>query len=177
MKNWIITQWKTFVNYFNNNKKTIYRNFIIVFVASTIFLLIDLLTKHFLFQDPGEGPGQKVDSYSNWLFGIRSVRNPGLTFFGPEAVNVALITFFNVIIWISCLVSLIVLKNALLIVCISLIFSGSMGNTIDRLHFGYVRDIIYLPWFDRGTFNFADVDVILGSFMFVGTMIVITIKK
>lgn len=147
-----------------------------MFVASFIFLLIDLLTKHFLFQDPGPSSGS-IHSFSNWLFGIRSVRNPGLTFFGPEAVNIALITFFNVIIWISCLLCLIVLKNAFLVVGISLIFSGSMGNTVDRLHFGFVRDIIYLPWFDRGTFNFADVDVIFGSFMFVGTMIFITIKK
>ncbi len=43
---------------------------------------------------------------------------------------------------------------------------------VDRLAFAYVRDIIYLPWADKGTFNFADIDVVFGCAGVIITMIV-----
>lgn len=172
IKNWIIHKWKEFINYFLNNKNIIYRNLIIAAVAIFIFLLIDLLTKQFLFDENMI----RVVKHENWLFGIRSVKNTGLTFFGNMPISIALVSFFNILILISCLISLIFFRHSLLIVAISLIFVGSLGNTIDRLAFGYVRDIFYLPWFDKGTFNLADVDVIFGSIMFVLTMLFITLK-
>lgn len=173
MKNWIVHKWKDFVDYVLNNRYTIYRNLIIAAVAIFIFLLIDLLTKHFLFEENK----LNIIRHENWLFGIRSIKNKGLTFFGNKPISIGLVSFFNILILISCLISLIFFRHPLLIVAISLIFVGSLGNTIDRLAFGYVRDIIYLPWFDKGTFNFADVDVIVGSIIFVITMLWITLKS
>ena len=49
---------------------------------------------------------------------------------------------------------------------------------IDRFAFqGHVRDIIFLPWANRGTFNFADVDALTGTIIALVTLIVHIIKQ
>ncbi|MBD5423055.1 MAG: signal peptidase II [Mycoplasma sp.] len=163
--------WRHFLEYVSNYKKTILLNYVIFLILITILLIIDLLTKHFLFN-----VNDSSITYSNWLFGIRSLKNPGLTFF-PGNTNVALVTFFNIIILLACLFGILFLRNYWIVVFVSFIFSGSLGNTIDRLSFHYVRDIIFLPWCDLGTFNFADMDVIVGSFGCVATWAIIAITN
>ena len=144
--------------------KHLLRNFL-----SSIFvlLLIDLLTKQYLFD---EGNLNQI-TYQNWLFGIRSYSNPGLTVFGHAKIDIVLVSTINIFILIVCLISLIFWKNILLSIFIAFIFAGSLGNTVDRLAFSYVRDIIFTPWLDKGTFNFADMDVIIGSFGFLITIL------
>jgi signal peptidase II len=52
-----------------------------------------------------------------------------------------------------------------------LIFSGAVGNMIDRLSLGYVRDFIYFsierPKFDFAIFNFADSFVVVGAILLI----------
>jgi signal peptidase II len=54
-----------------------------------------------------------------------------------------------------------------------LIFSGAVGNMIDRLWLGYVRDFIYFsierPKFDFAIFNFADSFVVVGAILLILT--------
>ncbi len=168
---------QNFLEYVLSYKKNIITNYIIFFSLITVLLAIDLLTKHFLFDhsilNGTNNVGETI--YQNWLFGIRSVKNSGLTIF-PNADDVVLVSLINFVILIACLVSLIFWKNPLLSIFISFIFSGSLGNTIDRLAYGAVRDIIFVPWLDRGTFNFADMDVVVGSIGFSITIIVLFAK-
>ena len=147
--------------------KHLLRNFL-----SSIFvlLLIDLLTKQYLFDENNLYNVTNKITYQNWLFGIRSIKNSGLTFL-PNASDVVLVSTINIFILIVCLISLIFWKNILLSIFIAFIFAGSLGNTVDRLAFSYVRDIIFTPWLDKGTFNFADMDVIIGSFGFLITIL------
>lgn len=48
---------------------------------------------------------------------------------------------------------------------ISLMFSGTIGNFIDRIAFGHVRDFIDVPFF--ANFNVADSCLCIGAFMLV----------
>lgn len=162
---------RNFLSYIIDNKKTIIINYVVFLSSIFVLLLIDLLTKHYLF-DEGNLYQETLNNvtYQNWLFGIRSVKNSGLTVF-PNASDVVLVSTINIFILIVCLISLIFWKNILLSIFIAFIFSGSLGNTVDRLAFSYVRDIIFTPWLDKGTFNFADMDVIIGSFGFLITIL------
>lgn len=156
--------WKNFCNYASYNKKTIILNYVIFFEIFLVLIIIDLVAKQTLYG--------KVET-ENWLFGIRSVPNKGLTFLPWLTADSILLTIFNFIILISCLIYIIFLNSKWFAVFIAFIFSGCLGNTVDRLALGYVRDIIYFPWFDKGTFNFADVDVIVGS---IGLFLTLIIK-
>ena len=158
---------RNFLSYIIDNKKTIIINYVVFLSLIFVLLLIDLLTKQYLFD---EGNLNQI-TYQNWLFGIRSYQNPGLTVFGDAKIDIVLVSTINIFILIVCLISLIFWKNILLSIFIAFIFSGSLGNTVDRLAFSYVRDIIFTPWLDKGTFNFADMDVIIGSFGFLITIL------
>ena len=48
---------------------------------------------------------------------------------------------------------------------LALMFSGTIGNFIDRLAFRYVRDFINVPFF--ANFNVADVCLCIGAFMLI----------
>lgn len=49
-----------------------------------------------------------------------------------------------------------------------LIISGAIGNLIDRIFLGYVRDFIYFAFIDFPIFNIADVLVVVGvAFMII----------
>lgn len=156
---------QNFWSYIIDNKRNIIINYVVFSIVIFVLLLIDLLTKQFLFDE------NKINViiHQNWLFGIRSIKNSGLTIF-PNASDVVLVSIINFFILIVCLFSLIFWQNILLSIFVAFIFSGSLGNTVDRLAFNYVRDIIFTPWLDKGTFNFADMDVIIGSAGFAITI-------
>lgn len=60
---------------------------------------------------------------------------------------------------------------------IVLIFSGAIGNLIDRIFFGYVRDFIYFYGIDFPIFNFADVCVSVAVILFAIAIIFIYKKE
>ena len=161
---------RNFLSYIIDNKKTIIINYVVFLSSIFVLLLIDLLTKQYLFDENNLYNVTNKITYQNWLFGISSIKNSGLTFL-PNASDVVLVSIINIFILIVCLISLIFWKNILLSIFIAFIFAGSLGNTVDRLAFSYVRDIIFTPWLDKGTFNFADMDVIIGSFGFLITIL------
>lgn len=47
---------------------------------------------------------------------------------------------------------------------VALLFSGALGNAIDRIFYGFVVDFISLKWFDFPVFNIADVAIVVGAF-------------
>lgn len=181
MKSKIKNYWKIFLEYIEYNKKRIIIHIGFFTAIVAVLLLIDLLTKGLLFEwgDELEGKHQGTNEYSwkNAFFGIRSISNSGLTVFGgilPHGV----IHFFNFIILFICIGFLIFIKSKSFITAIAFIFAGTLGNMIDRFAFqGHVRDIIFLPWADSGTFNFADVDALTGTIIALIALVVQIIKQ
>lgn len=52
-------------------------------------------------------------------------------------------------------------------ICLTLIVSGAVGNMVDRVYLGYVRDFIYFSIIDFPIFNFADICVSVGTVILV----------
>lgn len=50
-------------------------------------------------------------------------------------------------------------------ICAVFIFSGAIGNFIDRLKLGYVVDFFYFKLIDFPVFNVADIYVTVGTFI------------
>lgn len=46
-----------------------------------------------------------------------------------------------------------------------LVLAGAVGNLIDRVFFGYVRDFIKLEFIDFPIFNFADICLTIGAIL------------
>ncbi|MDO4789014.1 MAG: signal peptidase II [Johnsonella sp.] len=58
-------------------------------------------------------------------------------------------------------------KYLYLYLCMVLIFSGAIGNLIDRVIYGYVVDFIYFVPIDFPIFNIADIYVSLATFFLI----------
>ena len=55
--------------------------------------------------------------------------------------------------------------HKLMRVCLALIVAGALGNFIDRLFLGYVRDMFYFSLINFAVFNVADVFVCAGALL------------
>ena len=60
-------------------------------------------------------------------------------------------------------------KSIWLVLSLVLIISGGIGNFIDRVHLGYVVDMVQLDFIDFAIFNVAD------SYLTVGLLLLILI--
>lgn len=58
-------------------------------------------------------------------------------------------------------------KNPLLCTSLALIFSGALGNAIDRIAYGYVVDFINLSFMNFPVFNIADIAITVGAVLIV----------
>lgn len=137
-------------------------------------------------RDPCRQPGVRcphvkvVDGFWNW----RYVQNPGaawgLLATASERIRVP---FF----WVVSVAAIAFIigffrklkdEQLLLVVSLSLVFGGAIGNFIDRLHLSYVID--FIDWYigDRHwpTFNFADAAITCGVVLLMLEWLVDTIR-
>jgi signal peptidase II len=92
--------------------------------------------------------GQSIDIFGDW-FKIRYIENPGMAFgldipgkFGKVSLSLfRLIAIIGIIWYMRTLIQ----KNAkmLLLVCVSMILAGAIGNLLDSIFYGFI--------FDKGT--------------------------
>ncbi|UUM20019.1 MULTISPECIES: signal peptidase II [unclassified Mycoplasma] len=185
---------KNFVKSIKTNHKFIWYNFGIFLGVFVALLLIDQITKTFLFDHgdvfkmnaKGEIPllfpdgsvrfvrpesinPASPNEWTNWkIIGFRSVWHHGVTIL-PNP-NFKIIQAISVLIVILGLVLPFFTskKSRMTFICLGIIASGAFGNALDRFLFlNHVKDIFYLPWADKGTFNFADVCIILGMIILI----------
>lgn len=104
------------------------------------------------------------------FFNITYVRNTGAAFsiFSGNTFLVMVISFMiimGIILYISKNKS----SNKIEKISYSLILGGAIGNFIDRIIYGYVRDFIEIDIFgwDYPIFNLADVFVVVGVILLV----------
>lgn len=141
--------------------------FIVAIIGIAVFVLLDRLTKN-VFADLYEKNGNTViikDFFffslaknSGSAYGFLSDVSWGQTFF-KILTPVALVAFF-VVLYFS-----VKLNYKTLLVGISLVISGTIGNFIDRIFFGEVTDfiVIRVGGVDIfGIFNLADVLMTVG---------------
>lgn len=179
LKNTISKKWNDFINYCKNNKKKILIAFGIFFAVAFVAILIDQLTKTFLFEWNEDHNGGKIGKvyYEGTLLGVRSVGHYGVTFI-PSAENkrgaLIFIQFLSILILLGLLLVPLLSRHLTTIIICAIIWAGDFGNMLDRFMFNMmVKDIFYVPFMEKwtgkvlGTFNFADLCIVLGCISLV----------
>ena len=143
-----------------------------VLIISFITLIIDLTTKFLVFS---------IDKFNdsvvviNNFFKITPIKNYGAAFSSFENMNILLITI-SVIILIYLLYMVPKVKNTKLnALSYGILIGGLLGNLIDRLILGYVRDFLSFKifGFNFAIFNIADIGIVVGIFL----LLILGIKK
>ena len=137
-----------------------------VLIVSFILLLIDLVSKTIIFSSNKLLKGTVI--IKNFLR-LRPIRNYGAAFSSFENMNVLLISI-SVIVLIYLLVTMNKQKEKFLnYFSYGLLIGGLLGNLVDRIIYGYVRDFISFRFFnyDFAIFNFADCGIVLGVILLI----------
>ncbi len=102
------------------------------------------------------------------LFEIVYVKNFGAAF-SIMSGRVSLLSLISVLFCLGVAVYWIVKrpKKPLLCAALAMMFSGALGNAIDRICRGYVVDFIKTTFIDFPVFNIADIAIVLGAVLLV----------
>ena len=148
--------------------------YLILCTVTTIVLLLDQATKILI--DRTMGLHTSIIVVQNF-FDITYIRNKGAAF-GFLAESSFRLPFFILVSIIAIVVILGIFRkvrpeqrfNA---VALSLIFSGAVGNLIDRARLGEVIDFLYFHWYQHywPAFNVADSAICIGVFLLAFDML------
>ena len=141
-------------------------------LSFVLVLLLDLLTKGLLIPKymPNVGDSMKViPGFISFIY----VKNKGAAW-GIMQNGTIFLSIVSLIGSLAILafyvVRLIQAKeksSILLAIVTGLIVGGAIGNLVDRLAFGYVRDFINFDFMNFPVFNFADSAITVGIIMFI----------
>ncbi|HBO49137.1 MAG TPA: signal peptidase II [Clostridiales bacterium] len=150
-------------------------SYIIIFSIIVVGIVLDLVSKHF-FALRFEANSQKIVVIPN-LFEFVFVKNTGAAYgiFGDSTVMLSVVSILFIIGFV--LFDIFNHKNDwLYIFGIGLILSGAIGNLVDRLFLGYVRDFISIKLFSF-VFNLADLFITAGVICFLVYLLISLIKE
>lgn len=141
----------------------------IIFIVVPIFalmLVFDLLIKHFI--NKYIPVGQTREFIPNFI-DLMNVHNQGAGWSILSGKTIFLIIFTALFLFLFILFYLTQTKNnALFHVSSAFVMAGCLGNLIDRIAFGYVRDMLHFEfWPTFPVFNIADICVCIGIFLFL----------
>lgn len=147
---------------------------IVAYIIGAICVLIDQLTKWLLY-------GKSCSLIGDFLW-LEPGFNTGASFSILSNATTFLIIFSIPVIAMMnyLIISNKVSKSKFFKISIGIILGGTIGNLIDRIAFGGVRDFIYLKSINFAIFNFADIFINIGVYMLIGYIIyaaVIEYKK
>lgn len=140
--------------------------------SAVLVLLADLLSKHFLYGLPARSV------LGNFLW-IESRLNEGIafSFFEGKGYIFAFLGLVACGVFIWLILSKKIFDTKLAKVGLGMLLGGTLGNVIDRLVFGGVRDFIYLKFINYPIFNLADVCIIIGVILICIFVIMVGKKK
>lgn len=142
--------------------------YLFFFACSAAVLVIDQATKIYI--------DRTMDLYGSIavipdVFNITYLRNKGAAF-GFLATTTYRLPFFILVSLVALVVIAVVLAKLrpdqkFTTVCLALIFSGALGNLIDRVRLGEVIDFIDVHWhqYHYPAFNIADSAICVGVFL------------
>jgi len=140
----------------------------ILLVVSALVLVLDQATK--LYIDRSMALHSSFAVIENF-FNITYLRNKGAAF-GILANSAYRLPFFLLVSAVAVCVIFVVIKKLredqrLAASSLSLIFSGALGNLIDRVRMGEVIDFLDAHWYDHHwpAFNIADSAICVGVFL------------
>ena len=145
---------------------------ILVPISIFIFILaLDLLTKNFIIKlIPNEGDAIKViPGFINFVY----VKNTGAAW-GILAGRPIFLIIISIII-LGLYLAFYIIRNKkhkcetslVFSISVGLIAGGCLGNLVDRIVFGYVRDFINFEFISFPVFNFADISLTFGIILMI----------
>lgn len=138
---------------------------IIAFVSVVVLTGADQLIKFWIVNNLNSGQFMKFIRIKNFdIINLTYVENDGAIFGKFSGMRWMLIAV-TVLLMVFCVYYMIKHKSEkMLVVCLTLIVGGGLGNLIDRLfRNGIVVDYLDLQLFDFAVFNFADCCVTVGA--------------
>lgn len=146
------------------NKHIIYSLLFFVFL-----FFIDFTTKYIASSNIKYGFNNGIEIFS--FFKLTYVHNYGaaFSFLSNHDIGKYLFIFVGVAFSIYALFGIFKSENIVEKYTLSIILSGALGNLYDRVFYGYVIDFIDFDFgfYNFPVFNFADVFIFLGLFIFV----------
>ncbi len=138
------------------------------FIGVAVILAIDLITKHFVYGAHAESGSTTVAIKG--VLEFTAAQNTGASFglFEGSVLALGIVSLIASVAIAVVTVMSVRLKNPLLATSLAFILGGALGNMIDRLFLGYVRDFIHLPFMKFfGVFNIADNALTVGVVLIV----------
>jgi signal peptidase II len=130
---------------------------------------LDLLIKHWAVTELAPVGSMELPIFGNTdIIGLYYTENTGAAFSFFSGSKYFLIIFVSILL-LSVAVYGIFDKNKHILksACLIMIFSGGLGNLLDRIRNGFVVDYIEFRFMDFAIFNFADILVTVGAFLLI----------
>lgn len=129
-------------------------------------IAFDLITKEIIYTK-AESAGRMV--FIKGILSFVAVRNEGASFgiFSSNPVLLKLVSSLSSAALIAFLIVSIKHRHPLLRASLILIIGGAVGNLVDRIALGYVRDFAEYEFVDFAIFNMADVCLTIGTILLV----------
>lgn len=130
-----------------------------------VIIAFDLVTKHLAFSLL---PSGVVLSVIPDILSFTCVRNEGAAFGILDGARVFFIVLTVIVaVWAFIYIYKTRPKSLLEKLSLSFLIGGGLGNFIDRLFLGYVRDFIMVDFIDFPVFNIADCFVCIGAGLYI----------
>jgi signal peptidase II len=131
-------------------------------------VVADQLSKFLIFPGLETLPGQTMPLIKD-VFHLTYIKNEGASFGMLQGMQWLFIVV-TILVLIATVYIMIKYRNKhsrFVKVCIAVLFSGALGNLIDRIAFGYVRDFLDFRLFDfwKWVFNIADASLVIGAIL------------
>jgi len=149
--------------------------YVLFFLMSALLIALDQLTKFFIVNNFALYEGEY---FINNFFGFYYTQNTGsaFSFLADKDWGIYVLSAFSLVLAVIVfyyLIKCLRREEYLIAASMMLLFSGAVGNLIDRFRLHYVVDFIR---FDFGSktfpiFNVADICAVLGTIMLVAIML------
>lgn len=164
-------------NLTDEQKKKLPVWFVVEFFFMLAYLAMDLLTKEFIYGPMANGADDII--LIEGVLRFTPVRNTGASFgiFSDKTYVLTIISIITAVLLFIVWIFTITERNGWLRSALVLIIAGAIGNIVDRVAFGYVRDFVYFELIDFAVFNFADSGLCVGAGLLIIYLLFFYIKS
>lgn len=143
-----------------------------IFIAAAL-VVVDLLTKKYVYGYCYNGGDKRTINIIKGVICFSAVENTGASFgiFKNHTTALTIVSLVCAVILFLFIFYTYKRRNLWLRSSLILILAGAVGNIVDRLALGYVRDFIYFELIDFAVFNFADSCLTVGTIVLIIYMI------
>lgn len=137
-------------------------------ILAIFIIVFDQLTKYWVVENIGLTDSIKIiPNIVDFVY----VKNTGaaFSFLANKTYGIVLLSMISIIFCIAVILFIAKKKptNKLLLSSLALMFSGAVGNVIDRVVRGFVVDFIELTFINFPVFNVADIAITVGAVLLI----------